>query len=94
MKKINFIILFLVVSIFVLQLVNIYFINKISTDSIYAGVMRDKIKKYDEENMVIQSEILEYTTITKISSKAEELGFIEAKEFISLYAPLEIAVRK
>lgn len=94
MKKIKVLIISLTVIMLFLELVNIYFLNKITTDSIYASKTQEKIKEYEDKNTALQTEILEYTSYEMISSRAAELGFVEPKEFISLQSPLQVAIKK
>lgn len=91
-KKLNKIIIFLILTTVILEIVNIYFANKISTDSIYAQKINEQIKKLEEKNEYIKVEILQHTSLSSIASRAEKMGFAQAKEFVYLSSPLEIAV--
>lgn len=84
----------LVVVFFILSGINIFITNKITLESISATKIRTEIAKLQESNEVLSSEVLGYTSYEVISSKAAALGFHEEKEFISLYAPLQVAIGK
>lgn len=93
MKKYTLLILLFIIAVF-LELYNIYLLNKVTTDSIYAPKIQGKISSYEESNMVLKTEILKYSSINMIASRASDLGFVEPKQYISFYAPLTVAVRK
>jgi len=77
-----------------LEIINIYLSNKVSTDSVYASNVKEKINEYEEQNAVLETESLKYASFHMLSSRAAELGFIEPKEFVSLYSPLEVAIKR
>jgi cell division protein FtsL len=94
MKKYSkYIIIFLISSVFILELVNIYFTNKVSIDSLKAADLQEKIDNLGEENEMIKTDILKYTSIHVIYEKAKKLGFSEPKEQIIIEAPLGIAAK-
>lgn len=82
----------LVVVFLVLQLFNIYLSDSTALEGIGASKIRIEISKLKEENTVLSSEILSHTSFDSISSRAGEMGFKEEKDFVSLYAPVQVAV--
>lgn len=84
----------LLVVFLMLSVVNIFITNKITLESLSATKTRNEIAKLQEQNAILSSEILGYTSFEVISSKAASLGFHEEKDFISLYAPLQVAIGK
>ncbi len=82
----------LVVAFLLLEGVNIYLSNKVSLESISASKVRNQIAKLQEKNQVLSGEILDYTSYEYIASRAGELGFHEEKDFVSLYAPVQVAI--
>lgn len=82
----------LVLSFLLLQGLNIYLSNRIAVESIQAAKVRNEIAKLSENNQVLSSEILDYTSYEYIASRAGELGFHEEKDIVSLYAPVQVAI--
>ncbi|OGH38842.1 MAG: hypothetical protein A2905_03040 [Candidatus Levybacteria bacterium RIFCSPLOWO2_01_FULL_36_10] len=85
-------ILFIIAMVF--EVVNVYLLNKVTTDSIYVIKIKQEISSYKQKNIVLKTEILESTSMNMIASRASDLGFVESKEVISLYSPLTVAVGK
>ncbi len=93
MKKINILIIVLVLIAGVLQGVNIFLSNKVAADSLEAASLREKIEKLEEKNQLVHAKVLELASLEQIASRAAQLGFVEKDNYISLYSPLEVAVR-
>ena len=91
MKKMNTIVLILFIATVILEVANIFLSNRLTTDSIKATALRDEISVIDEQNQNIRSEILGFTSFDSIASRAATLGFVNAKESISLSSPIEVA---
>ena len=77
-----------------LELIHIYMRNKVSSDSIYATKVRTELAQYKGKNMSLRIEILDLTSFNALYARAQELGYVEPKEFISLYTPLQVALGK
>lgn len=86
--------LFLFITSIILEIINISFMNRIATDSIYIAKIKNEINSYDEQNLSLRADIMKYTSVAYLVGEAKQLGFSEAKEFISLSAPLLIASRQ
>ena len=93
MKKIKILLGVMILVTFVLEAVNIYISNSVSTDSIYASSLQDEIKDMEAKNSSLKGEILSYASYEMISSRSSELGFVEPKDFISLYSPVPLAIK-
>lgn len=84
LKNLFFLLLFLAI---LLETVNIFFLNSVSVDSVYAAKINNETKAYEEENWSLQAEIMKYSSLAYLSNYAEKLGFTQPKEFISLSTP-------
>lgn len=89
MKKIIFILIITVVS---LQLVNVFLVNTIASGSVEAAMIQNEIDKIEEKNAIIKTELLKYSSFTRVASRAAELGFGDEKSFISVKTPLPVAI--
>lgn len=95
MKKINIVVLLLVLTTFVLQGINIYLSNKIAANSINVSKMQENIDALNEKNQILEAKILESTSLDHIASRAAQLGFAsDNRNYISLYTPLEVAITR
>lgn len=94
MRKAKYLIFLLIITAVLLETVNIYFLNKISTDSLVVKKLKEQIRDYDQENSQLSMEVLRFTSLEKISSQASELGFVKPSEFISLFSPSLFAAKK
>ena len=93
MRKYALLILLIFIAVF-LELANVFLLNKVSTDSIYASKLKQEISVFEEKNMILKTEILQSTSMDMIASQAASLGFVEPTGYISLYSPLTVAVGK
>lgn len=94
MKKINFFILILTLLALTLGIINIHITNKVAAESTYVIGLENEIKNLSRSNRLLRSETLTYTSIEWIASRAGELGFVEPRNFISLYSPTPLALKK
>lgn len=93
MKKIYVILGLLFVAAFALEMVNVYLANKVSEGNIGMRNNQKLLEQLDEENMRLRSDILRSSNFTMIASRAALLGFSDESQVISLYDPLELAIR-
>jgi|CryGeyDrversion2_2_1046609.scaffolds.fasta_scaffold66821_2 hypothetical protein len=84
MKKIYTIAILLLVLISIVEIVYLTHSDTLASESMSAEKLRNKIAEIDEKNQILQFEILSYSSILIVSSRAAELGFEKPKEFISL----------
>lgn len=94
MKTLYFFFTFLVCAAVVLEFVNIHYANRLATDSLYAPKLARHAKDLEQKNLILRAEILKYTSYAMIASRAAELGFSDAKNYISLYQSLPVALTK
>lgn len=94
MKKINIVIVLLLIVAGVLQGVQIFLSNKVAVGSIEAKKIGQEIARLSEENTKLKSEILQYASFDVVASKAAEFGFVETEQYISLYDPLPVAFQR
>ena len=93
--KIKLIFTLLVVTLVVLEGVNIYLSNTVAGSSIEVARLRETIEVLDEKNISLKSEYLSYSSYDHVSSRAAELGFQESKDSaIMLKAPLQVAISR
>ncbi len=78
----------------VVQMISIYVASGKAIDSITATELRAKIESIREDNIAIESNILTFASYTAVASRAATIGFEETKEFVSLYDPVEVALRR
>ena len=76
------------------QVVNIYVTNTKSLESVEATRLRAKVEELKENNINLQSEVLNASSYGTISSRAGDLGYRDTREFVSLYDPVELAQRR
>jgi hypothetical protein len=67
--------------------------NRISTSGVELGRTQDEIKKYQTENYLLREQIFAMSSLTKISSAAAEIGFVESKDTFAVSAGRPIARR-
>lgn len=94
MKYFSRLIIFLIIILIFLQGINIFLENKTSLDSIKASKLREEIANLQEKNGIISSQVIQYSSFDTISSRAAELGFVEARQTISLFTPIPLALKK
>lgn len=93
--KLKLIITLLIITIFILEGVQVYFSNRIAGTSIEVATLRQKIEALNEKNTDIKTELLSYSSFNSIASRAAELGFSENKNsVITLTAPLPVALSR
>ncbi len=91
MKKLNIVIILLIISVIGLELFNIFLSNRVSTDSIEASQLQKEIALLTQKNNVLKSKIYSFASFDSVASRAAEFGFTEATDSISLDAPVQVA---
>lgn len=89
MLKITFLLTILTIG---LQVVNVFISNTIASGSVEAALLKAEIEKVEEKNEIVKAKLLEYSSFTRVASRAAELGFIDSKSFITVNSPREVAV--
>jgi len=94
MKKSSVTILILIGVIIVLSIVQGGISNKLSTKGILVGKIEEEINYYKTQDAILSEELLSYSSLTNLASKASELGFAnEGKQFV-LNSSAPLAVRQ
>lgn len=94
MRKINLFIIFLIFLVVSLESVSIYLSNKMAADSISVKKLEGEFSSLEQKNQNLKSEFLVLTSFEQVASRAAEVGFIDAKDTITLTSPLPVAVKK
>ena len=93
MKKVYFVLALLLVTMLALETLNVYLANKVSEKSVELGSNQKLLEEVIQENTRLQFDILKNSNFARVASRAALLGFTDAPEVISLYDPLELAIR-
>ena len=93
MKKIYTFLAVLLIATFILEVVNIHVANKLDSKTMYASKLKIEFEKLDQENLILKSEVLQYTSFESVASRAAILGFTDEKTFVSLYTPANVALK-
>ncbi len=93
MKKIYLIATTLLLLLAILEVVYLTQSDALASESMKAEELRAQIEKLEEENSIIHSEILSYSSMQIISSRAAELGYDKPSEIIVLKKQDSIALK-
>lgn len=93
MKGIYRFILVLFVIALGLEIVNVFISNKVASQSISVTKINTKIAQLKEENMILSSQVLSYTSYEAVSKKAELLGFARDRNTILMFDSPQVALR-
>lgn len=93
MKKTHIFLFLLFVVTGMLEVANIYLSNTVTTDSINATRLQEKINMLDEENLNLKSSILKNSSFEFVASRAAEFGFKHNDSIVTLNTPIEVAAR-
>jgi len=94
MKKIYIFILgILVIVFFAAQFLYITQSGALASESLEAEELKARISRIYEQNQIIESEILSYSSLLTIASRAAEMGFEKPSEVISLNRQESIALK-
>ncbi len=94
MKKIYFLIILLIVVTGFLGLVNIHLSTKLASDSVEVKKLQISIDNLEEKNQIINSKILEIASFETLASRAAELGFKDASNYISLHKNAKLSLKQ
>lgn len=94
MKKIlTAVFIFLIASALITQIASIYLSSSNALGSIEATKLKASIESIKSENMQLSSEVLAFSSHLAIASHAAGLGYEDRRDIISVYDPVEVAVR-
>jgi len=94
MKWLYSVIAILIITIIVLESLDIYLSNSLSTQSLSASKYRREIEELEDQNVVLRAELLKLTSFEVIASHAASFGFVEPKHTISLKLQPQFAVSR
>lgn len=83
-KKLYFPIIFLTILAFGLELVNINLSSRLASDSMAVKKLQDQIAAISEHNEILNTKVLDLTSFETLASRAADLGFVQANNYISL----------
>ena len=92
MKKIYTFILILAAFAGILELFNLHLSGKIASDSVEVKKIQKNIAELEEKNEVLNSQVLSYASLETVASRAADLGFATAQNYIFLNSPVEVAL--
>lgn len=94
MKKLYSIVGVLFVAVIVFGMLNLNFSSNVASDSLEIKDIQARVSQLQEDNQILQAKILKFQTMEMLASRASDLGFVEANNYISLHEPVEVAVRQ
>ncbi|MFI5265320.1 MAG: hypothetical protein ACHQT7_01085 [Candidatus Levyibacteriota bacterium] len=93
--KLKPIIITLFLAVLLLEGVNVYLSNKVAGTSIEVARLTQGVQVLDEQNTSLKSELLSFSSLEHIASRAAELGFTDNKDSaIMLSTPLQVAISR
>lgn len=94
MRKPAFTVVFLIVVILILSVVKTFVSNRILASGTALSDMEDRINFYQVENTLLSEKLYTLSSLTVISAKADNLGFVEGKTSFALVNPVPIALKQ
>ena len=93
MKKSGYIFISLVIVIIALTIVHVVVSNMLSTTGIELEKLQTDLTAYKKENVILQEQVLEASSLDHIASAAAAMGFVSVKTPVVLDSPLPLAKR-
>lgn len=94
MKKPALIIGTLIFVVLILSIIRIFILNNISTSGVELGRAQDELNKYKFENSIIAQELYSFSSLTNVSQKAYDLGYIDSKSDFVLNKQVPVAIKQ
>lgn len=94
MKKPVLIITALVFIILTLSVVRIFISNNVSTSGMVLEKVTKELNKYKLENSIITEKLYTMASLTSVSDKAYELGFVDSKSGFVLNKQVPVAIKQ
>ena len=94
MKRPTYIIIFMLTLIAGLTLAQIGVANQVSTTGAELATLQNKVVDIQRENSVIQEQILEASSFTNLSEKADKLAFVPSSSQVVLNPALPLAYKQ
>jgi cell division protein FtsL len=83
----------LVLVILTLTIVHVVVSNMLSTTGIELDTLQTDLTHYKKENVILQEQVLDQSSLSHIASAAAGMGFISEKSPVVIQAPLPLAKR-
>ena len=94
MKKPVIIIVTLVFVILTLSVIRIFISNNISTSGVVLGKVVEEYDKYRLENSIIAEKFYTMASLTDVSQKAYDLGYVDSKSDFVLNQKVPVAIKQ
>lgn len=94
MKKPVLIIGLLIFVVLILSVIRIFVLNNISTSGVELARTQDKVNKYKFENSIIAEELYLLSSLTNVSKKAYDLGYIDSKSDFVVNKQIPVAIKQ
>lgn len=91
MKLVYFLLILFFLVVASLQGAKIFLENQVATESIEVTQLKQEIAQQKEKNHHLKTQLLSYTSLETIASKAAQLGFVDKSDTISLFEPQQLA---
>lgn len=94
MKKPSLIIVFLVLAVIALSIVRTFIANNVSTSGVVLSDLEAQGSSLQTENAVLAEKLYTLTSLSRISEKAEKLGFSETKKTFAISGQRPVAFKQ
>ncbi len=91
MKKKYLFLVLLILTVIGLSVLRTFVLNNISTSGVELGQIQDELDTLQTQNAVLAEQVYSYSSLTNISSKAAEMGFVNQGSQFVLTAPVPVA---
>jgi len=94
MKKPILTITILISIILILSVVKIFVSNRIATSGVFLGKIEEEINSYKTQNAQLSEKIYTLSSLTNVSQKALQLGYIDQKTDFVLNTQVPVAFKQ
>ena len=94
MKKYKALLVILIFFAVTLSFVRIVLSNSISTQGVFLDKLEEEMSYYKNQNLIYKEKILTLSSLGNVSSRANRLGFVDAKLGFVVGKSLPIAARQ
>ena len=93
MKKSALLIFILVFAVVLLSIVKTFVSNNVSTAGVVLGDTQEKLSTLKTQNAILSQKLYEISSLTSISQRAKDLGYVDGKTSYVLNSKLPIAAK-
>jgi cell division protein FtsL len=94
MKRPVYLIIVIFITIVGLAIAQVSVANQISTTGAELAALQTEVDEYKRQNTVLQEELLAAASFTTIAEQAEELGYEQVKNRLTLSESLPLALKQ